>query len=52
MSEAILGKKERLLLKLQRKNMIELESSSTDSDNYTYDTVKLLNSDNNFVKLG
>jgi hypothetical protein len=52
MSESILGKKERLLLKLQRKNMIELESSSTDSDNYAYDTVKLLNSDNNFVKLG
>ena len=32
--------------------MIELVSSSSDSDNYTYDTVKLMNSDNNFVKLG
>ena len=41
-----------MLLKFQRKNMIELVSSSSDSDNYTYDTVKLLNSDNNFVKLG
>ncbi len=52
MSAAILGVKERMLLKLQRKNMIELASSSSDSDNYTYDTVKLFNSDNNFVKLG
>jgi hypothetical protein len=52
MSDAILGPKERMLLKFQRKNMIELVSSSSDSDNYTYDTVKLLNSDNNFVKLG
>lgn len=32
--------------------MIELASSSSDSDSYNYDTVKLLNSDNNFVKLG
>jgi hypothetical protein len=32
--------------------MIELASSSSDSDNYTYDTVKLMNSENNFVKLG
>ena len=32
--------------------MIELVSSSSDSDNYTHDTVKLMNSDNNFVKLG
>ena len=32
--------------------MIELVSSSSDSDNYTYDTVKLMNSDNHFVKLG
>jgi hypothetical protein len=52
MSAAILGVKERMLLKLQRKNIIELASSSSDSDNYTYDTVKLFNSDNNFVKLG
>ena len=52
MSDAILGPKERMLLKFQRKNMIELVSSSSDSDNLTYDTVKLLNSENNFVKLG
>jgi hypothetical protein len=52
MSEAILGPKERMLLKFQRKNLIELESSSSDSDHYTFDTVKLMNSDNNFVKLG
>lgn len=52
MSDAILGRKERMLLKFQRKNMIELVSSSSDSDNLTYDTVKLLNSENNFVKLG
>ena len=52
MSDAILGPKERMLLKFQRRNMIELASSSSDSDNYTYDTVKLMNSDNKFVKLG
>jgi hypothetical protein len=52
MSDAILGPKERMLLKFQRRNMIELASSSSDSDNYTYDTVKLMNSENNFVKLG
>ncbi len=52
MSEALLGPKERMLLKFQHKNVITFETSSTDSDNYTYDTVKLMNSDNNFVKLG
>jgi len=52
MSDAILGQKERMLLKFQRRNLIELASSSSDSDSYTYDTVKLMNSENNFVKLG
>jgi len=52
MSGAILGPKERMLLKFQHKNVIKLESSSSDSDNYTFDTVKLMNSENNFVKLG
>ena len=52
MSSAILGPKERMLLKFQHKNVIKLESSSSDSDNYTFDTVKLMNSENNFVKLG
>ncbi len=52
MSSAILGPKERMLLKFQQKNVIKLETSSTDSDNYTFDTVKLMNSENNFVKLG
>ena len=52
MSEALLGPKERMLLKFQHKNVIKFETSSTDSDNYTYDTVKLMKSTNNFVKLG
>ncbi len=52
MSDALLGPKERMLLKFQHKNIINLVTSSSDSDNYTYDTVKLMNSENNFVKLG
>jgi hypothetical protein len=52
MSDALLGPKERMLLKFQHKNIINLDTSSSDSDNYTYDTVKLMNSENNFVKLG
>jgi hypothetical protein len=52
MSDALLGPKERMLLKFQHKNIISLDTSSSDSDNYTFDTVKLMNSENNFVKLG
>lgn len=52
MSDALLGPKERMLLKFQHKNIINLDTSSSDSDNYTFDTVKLMNSENNFVKLG
>ncbi|TNV84898.1 hypothetical protein FGO68_gene5339 [Halteria grandinella] len=44
MAQVLLSQNERILLKFQRQNMIELTSSSSDSDDHRYDTVKLLNS--------
>ena len=52
MSQVLLGPNERMLLKFQRRNLIELISSSSDSDTDSYDTLKLLNEKNNFLKLG
>ncbi len=52
MSQVLLGPNERMLLKFQRRNLIELISSSSDSDHHSYDTLKLLNEKNNFLKLG
>ncbi len=52
MSQVLLGQNERMLLKFQRRNLIELISSSSDSDTDSYDTLKLLNEKNNFLKLG
>lgn len=51
MAQVLLGPSERMLLKFQRKNMIESETSSEDSDHHKNDTVKLLNSNKNLVKL-
>lgn len=51
MSQFLLTKEERTLLKFQRKNVIEFQSSSSDSDHYTYDTVKLLDSKKDLIKL-
>lgn len=51
-AQVLLGPSERMLLKFQRQNMIESTSSSSDSDHYSYDTVKLLNSKRGLVKLG
>ncbi len=52
MSQVLLGPNERMLLKFQRRNLIELASSSSDSDHHNHDTLKLLNGKNNFLKLG
>jgi hypothetical protein len=52
MAQVLLGPSERMLLKFQRQNMIEETSSSSDSDHYSFDTVKLLNSKRGLVKLG
>ncbi|TNV85024.1 hypothetical protein FGO68_gene16794 [Halteria grandinella] len=51
LSQVLIGPTERMLLKFQRKNMIETTSSSSDSDHHDYDTVKLLNSKKGLVKL-
>jgi hypothetical protein len=51
MAQVLLGPNERMLLKFQRQNMIEVTSSSSDSDHYTYDTVKLLYSKKDLIKL-
>lgn len=49
MAQVLLGPNERMLLKFQRKNVIETTSSSSDSDHHKYDTVKLLNSKKQLV---
>lgn len=51
MAQVLLGPSERMLLKFQRKNMIETDTSSEDSDHHKNDTIKLLNSNQALVKL-
>ena len=51
MTTFLLTKEQRTLLKFQRRNVIEMTSSSSDSDHHTYDTIKLLNSKRDHVKL-
>lgn len=51
MSQFILTKEQRTLLKFQRRNVIESTSSETDSDHYKYDSVKLLDSKRDLIKL-
>ncbi|TNV84725.1 hypothetical protein FGO68_gene11045 [Halteria grandinella] len=51
MSYVLLGPTERMLLKFQRKSVIETTSSSSDSDHHDYDTIKLLNSKRDLLKL-
>lgn len=51
MAQVLLRPRERVLLKFQRKNVIETTSSSSDSDHHSYDTFKLLNSKKGLVKL-
>jgi hypothetical protein len=51
MAQVLLGPNERMLLKFQRSNIVETTSSSSDSDHHSYDTVRLLNSKKDLVKL-
>jgi len=46
MAKAILSQRSRILLKFQRKNLLESHSSSSDSDHHQYDTMKLLDNKN------
>jgi hypothetical protein len=51
MSQFLLTKEQRMLLKFQRKNVIETTSSSADSDHHSYDTMRLLDSKKGLIKL-
>ncbi|TNV84426.1 hypothetical protein FGO68_gene15845 [Halteria grandinella] len=51
MAQVMMPAKNRLLLKFQRKHVIEVTSSSSDSDQYDYDPVKLLKSKNGLLKV-
>lgn len=51
MAQVLLTPSERMLLRFQRRNVIETTSSSSDSDHHTYDTVRLLDSKNDLIKL-
>lgn len=51
MAHVLLTPSERMLLKFQRKNVLETTSSSSDSDHHKYDTIKLLNSKKDLIKL-
>jgi len=51
MSRFLLTKEQKTLLKFQRKSVIESESSETDSDHHTHDTMRLLDSKKDLVKL-
>lgn len=51
MASVLLGPSERMLLKFQRKNMIETAQSSSDSDDHKTDVVRLLNKKQSLVKL-
>ena len=51
LAEAMLSQKHRLLLKFQRQNLIETTSSSSDSDDNTYDELAMMESKNPMVQL-
>lgn len=51
MAQILIGPSERMLLKFQRKHMIETASESSDSDHHKNDTIKLLNGKKDLVKL-
>ncbi|CDW85794.1 UNKNOWN [Stylonychia lemnae] len=51
LAQALLSQKHRLVLKFQRQNLIETSSSSSDSDNNNYDTVRLMENTNPLIRL-
>ncbi|CDW79323.1 UNKNOWN [Stylonychia lemnae] len=51
LAKVILSQRSRILLKFQRKNLLESQSSSSDSDDHQFDTLKLLDDKNDLVKL-
>ena len=51
MSKVLLEPSNRMLLKFQRKNIIETTTSSSDSDDHKYDTMKMLDNKKDLLKL-
>lgn len=51
MAKLLLAPRVRNLLKFSRRNLLESNSSSSDSDHHKYDIMKLLDSSNNLIKL-
>ena len=51
LAQAMLSQKHRLLLKFQRQNLIETSSSSSDSDNNAFETVRLMENKNPLIRL-
>ena len=51
LAQALLTQKHRLILKFQRMNLIETSSSSSDSDDNAYDTLRLMENKNALIRL-
>ena len=51
MTKLLLAPRIRTLLKFSRRNLLESNSSSSDSDHHKYDVMKLLDSSNKLIKL-
>jgi len=51
LTNTLLSQKQRMLMRFQKKNIIQTDSSSADSDTQQFDTMKLMESPSPFVKL-
>ena len=51
LAQAMLSQKHRLILRFQRLNLIETSTSSSDSDDNRYDTVRLMENNNPLIRL-
>ena len=51
LAQALLTQKHRLILKFQRMNLVETSSSSSDSDDNSYDTLRLMENKNALIRL-
>ena len=50
-TQAIMSQRQKLMLKFQRKNLIESGTSSSDDDHFKYDTLRLMEQPNPIIKL-
>jgi hypothetical protein len=51
LAQAMLSQKHRIVLKFQRQNLIETSSSSSDSDDNNYDSLRLMENPNPLIRL-